>query len=63
MLAGSTVGIHRARAEFFALHGDYNGAVRHLEYASRLVTDDDRLQARLAQRILDLRTEREAAGG
>ena len=63
VLAGSTVGIHRARAEFFALHGDYNGAVRHLEYASRLVTDDDRLQARLAQRILDLRTEREAAGG
>ncbi len=63
VLAGSTVGIHRARAEFFALHGDFNGAVRHLEYASRLVTDDDRLRARLAQRILDLRTEREAAGG
>ncbi|MXY54412.1 MAG: M48 family metallopeptidase [Gammaproteobacteria bacterium] len=63
VLAGSTVGIYRARAEFFALHGDYNGAVRHLEYASRLVGDDDRLRARLAQRILDLRTEREAAGG
>ena len=62
VLAGSTIGVHRARAEYFALHGDFNGAVRHLEYASRLVEGDDRLQSRLAQRIIDLRTEREAAG-
>ena len=62
VLAGSTIGVHRARAEYFALHGDFNGAVRHLEYASRLVDGDERLQSRLAQRIIDLRTEREAAG-
>ncbi len=50
--------MHRARAEFFALHGAYTRAIQHLEYARRLVSrDNQQLHAMLDQRINDLRTE------
>lgn len=56
-LAGDIVGVHRARAEYFALHGAYQKAIAHLEYARRLVDrDNTQLHARLDQRIDDLRT-------
>ncbi len=55
--AGDIVGVHRARAEFFALHGAYQKAIAHLEYARRLVDrQNTQLLARLDQRINDLRT-------
>ena len=57
-LAGNIVGVHRSRAEFFALHGAYQKAISHLEYARRLVSrSNTQLQARLDQRISDLRNE------
>ena len=57
-LAGDTIGVHRARAEYFALVGDYRMAVQHIDYARRLVDEEDRrLLAGLDQRIIDLRTE------
>ena len=57
-LAGDIVGVHRARAEFFALLGAYQKAIQHLEYARRLTNaDNSQLQAKLNQRINDLRTE------
>ncbi len=56
--AGDIVGVHRARAEFFALHGAYTRAIQHLEYARRLVARTNKqLHAMLDQRINDLRTE------
>jgi predicted Zn-dependent protease len=56
--AGDIVAVHRARAEFFALHGAYHRAIQHLEYARRLVSHDNKqLHAMLDQRISDLRTE------
>ena len=56
--AGNIIGVHRARAEFFALHGAYTRAIQHLEYARRLVSQTDtQLHARLDQRINDLRTK------
>lgn len=56
--AGDIVGVHRARAEFFALHGAYHRAIQHLEYARRLVSRaNTQLHAMLDQRINDLRTE------
>jgi predicted Zn-dependent protease len=56
--AGDIIGVHRARAEFFALHGSYHRAIQHLEYARRLVSrSDTQLHAMLEQRINDLRTE------
>ncbi|MCZ6619444.1 MAG: M48 family peptidase, partial [Gammaproteobacteria bacterium] len=55
-LAGNIVGVHRARAEFFALHGNYQKAIQHLQYARGLVSrNDTKLHARLDQRIDDLR--------
>ena len=57
-LAGDTIGVHRARAEFFALVGAYQMAVQHVDYARRLADEEDhRLLAGLDQRIIDLRTE------
>lgn len=56
-LAGNIIGVHRARAEYFALHGAYQKAIQHLEYARRLADrDDSQLAARLDQRISDFRT-------
>jgi predicted Zn-dependent protease len=55
--ASNIIGVHRARAEYFALHGAYHRAIQHLEYARRLVSHDNtQLHARLDQRINDLRT-------
>ncbi|MCP5180722.1 MAG: M48 family metallopeptidase [Pseudomonadales bacterium] len=55
-LASDVIGVHRARAEFFALHGSYSRAIQHLEYAQRLISRTDRrLRAQIDQRIMDLR--------
>jgi beta-barrel assembly-enhancing protease len=56
-LAGDIIGVHRARAEYFALHGSYQKAIHHLEYARRLADRTNaQLLARLDQRIDDFRT-------
>ena len=53
-LAGDVIGVHLARAEFFALVGNYRKAVEHLEYARGLSDRDNfKLSARLNQRIID----------
>ena len=50
--AGNTIGVHRARAEFFAMHGALERAVKHLEYAMGLADPQDfKLTARLDARI------------
>ena len=57
-LAGDTIGVHRARAEYYALVGAYQMAVQHIDYARRLADEGDtRLMAGLDQRVIDLRTE------
>jgi predicted Zn-dependent protease len=56
-LAGNITGVHLARADFFYLHGAYHRSIQHLEYAQRLVRrTNPQLQAKLSQRIQDLRT-------
>ena len=63
-LAGDTIGVHRARAEYFALVGAYDKAIAHFGYARRLLPrDDERQRAGIDQRIVDLRTDLEALGG
>jgi beta-barrel assembly-enhancing protease len=57
-LAGNIIGVHQARAEYFLLVGNLSAALRHFELARGLVGPDNFQQdARLAQRIEDLRTE------
>lgn len=54
--AGNIVGVHRARAEFFAMHGAYERAVNHLEYARGLIDPDNfQLAARLDARLADIK--------
>lgn len=54
--AGNIVGVHRARAEFFAMHGALERAVQHLQYARGLADPKDfKLGARLEARIDDFR--------
>ena len=60
-LASDTIGVHRARAEYFARVGAFTMSIQHLDYARRLIqVDEHRLLASLDQRIVDLRTELEA---
>ena len=55
-LSGDVISVHRARAEYFALHGGYSRAIQHLEYAQRLISrTEQRLLAQINQRIMDLR--------
>ncbi len=57
-LAGDIVNVHLARAEFFTLHGGYQKAIQHLEYARRLIPGDNtQLVAKIDQRVRDLRDE------
>jgi predicted Zn-dependent protease len=50
--------VHLARAEYFYLNGAFHRAIQHLEYAQRLVDDANlQLEAKLTQKIQDLRTE------
>ncbi len=59
-LAGNTIGVHQARAEYFALVGNYRSAIKHLEYARRLADPTNyQLNARLDQRLRDFRGELE----
>ena len=63
-LAGDTLGVHRARAEYFALVGAHGKAIAHLGYARRLLArEEEQLRAGIDQRIVDLRTELEALDG
>ncbi|MGV8844798.1 MAG: M48 family metalloprotease [Pseudomonas sp.] len=53
-LAGNTIGLHEARAEFFALVGDYDQAIEQLDFAKRRVRNNFPLAARIdaRQRVL-----------
>lgn len=53
-LAGDIAGVHRARAEYFALIGVFDKARSHLGYARRLQDQDFRQVAMIDQRLRDL---------
>lgn len=53
-LAGDIAGVHRARAEYFALIGVFDKARNHLGYARRLQEQDFRQVALIDQRLRDL---------
>ena len=55
-LADDVVQVHLARAEFFALTGDFENAVNQLEFAAKLTNPSQfEMLAGLSQRIRDLR--------
>ena len=60
-LAKNLVDVHRARAEFFVLRGNYKSAMTQLRLAREQVGDENRLSQSLDQRLLDIRAEAERA--
>jgi len=49
-LSGDMVGSNRARAEFFALTGDYKQALQQLEFAKRRSNNNFQLASRIEAR-------------
>ncbi|MCY4128659.1 MAG: M48 family metalloprotease [Gammaproteobacteria bacterium] len=60
-LAKNLVDVHRARAEFFVLRGNYKSAMTQLRLAREQVGEGNRLSQSLDQRLLDIRAEAERA--
>jgi len=53
-LTGNTIGLHQARAEFFALVGDYNQAIEQLDFAKRRASNNFQLASRIDARQREL---------
>ena len=53
-LSGNTIGLHQARAEFFALVGDYNQAIEQLDFAKRRAINNFQLASRIDARQREL---------
>ena len=49
-LSGNTIGLHQARAEYFALVGDYDQAIEQLDFAKRRATGNFQLASRIDAR-------------
>ncbi|WP_342243220.1 M48 family metalloprotease [Pseudomonas sp. OTU5201] len=53
-LAGNTIGLHQARAEYFALVGDFDQAIEQLDFAKRRASGNFPLAARIDARQQEL---------
>ncbi|SDI29506.1 Putative Zn-dependent protease, contains TPR repeats [Pseudomonas flavescens] len=57
-LSGNTIGLHQARAEFFALVGDFNQAIEQLDFAKRRASNNFQLASRIDARQKELVEEK-----
>lgn len=57
-LTGDTIGLHQARAEYFALVGDYKQAIQQLDYAKSRAANNFQLASRIDARQRELREEK-----
>lgn len=62
-LSGNIIGVHRARAEYFALVGDYPQALEQLDFARRRAASNFPLAARIDARHNELQAEQRAVEG
>ncbi|HKS12325.1 MAG TPA: M48 family metalloprotease [Pseudomonas sp.] len=53
-LSGNTIGLHQARAEYFALVGDYDQAIQQLDFAKRRAGNNFQLASRIDARQRDM---------
>jgi len=53
-LNGNTVGLHQARAEYFALVGDFRQAIQQLDFAKRRSNNNFQLASRIDARQKEL---------
>ena len=56
-LSGNIIGVHQARAEYFALTGDYKQAIEQLDFARRRASSNFQLAARIDARYSELKEE------
>lgn len=56
-LSGNIIGVHQARAEYFALTGDYKQALEQLDFARRRASSNFQLAARIDARHSELQEE------
>ncbi|WP_165663849.1 M48 family metalloprotease [Metapseudomonas otitidis] len=59
-LAGNTIGLHQARAEYFALAGDFDQAIEQLDFAKRRASSNFPLAARIDARQQELIEQQKA---
>ncbi|WP_165675533.1 M48 family metalloprotease [Metapseudomonas otitidis] len=59
-LAGNTIGLHQARAEYFALVGDFHQAIEQLDFAKRRASSNFPLAARIDARQQELIEQQKA---
>lgn len=59
-LNGNTIGLHQARAEYFALMGDYRQAIQQLDYAKRRANNNFQLASRIDARQKDMMDQERA---
>ncbi len=59
-LTGNIIGLHRARAEFFALVGDYDQALEQLDLAKRRASSNFPMASRIDARQQELQEEKRA---
>ncbi|MCY1400665.1 Beta-barrel assembly-enhancing protease [compost metagenome] len=57
-LSGNIIGLHQARAEYFALVGDYDQALEQLDFARRRANGNFQLAARIDARHSELADEK-----
>lgn len=57
-LAGDIIGVHQARAEYFALVGDYDQAIEQLDFAKRRASGNFQMASRLDARQQELKEEK-----
>ena len=57
-LSGNTIGLHQARAEYFALVGDFNQAIEQLDYAKRRASNNFQMASRIDARQKELIDEK-----
>jgi len=57
-LSGNIVGVHQARAEYFALVGNYDQAIEQLDFAKRRASGNFQLAARMDARQRALKEEK-----
>ena len=53
-LSGNIIGLHQARAEYFALVGDYRQAIQQLDFAKRKAGSNFPLSSRIDARQREL---------
>ncbi|WHH52987.1 M48 family metalloprotease [Pseudomonas sp. Ap32] len=57
-LSGNTIGLHRARAEYFTLVGDFDQAIQQLDYAKRRAGGNFPLASQIDQRQREIMEQR-----